>query len=213
MDSDGQRVTEALSMEDAQSGGGSMRAIVQDAYGSADVLRLASIPKPEPKANEVLIRVHAAGMDSGTWHLTTGKPYLLRLVFGLRKPTNPVPGLDVSGTVVAVGSAVTRFRPGDEVFGFGRGSYAQYTVALEDKLALKPGNLSFEQAAVVPVSASTALQGLRAGGITAGARAGVARAGRPPRGVRPAAGAFRGRGVRAAPRGPAGPVPASTLVR
>lgn len=168
MDSDGQRVTEALSMEDAQSGGGSMRAIVQDAYGSADVLRLASIPKPEPKANEVLIRVHAAGMDRGTWHLTTGKPYLLRLVFGLRKPKNPVPGLDVSGTVVAVGSAVTRFRPGDEVFGFGRGSYAQYTVAREDKLALKPGNLSFEQAAVVPVSASTALQGLRAGGITAG---------------------------------------------
>ena len=90
---------------------------MQDAYGSAHVLRLARVPKPEPKANAVLIRVHAAGMDRGTWHLTTGKPYLLRLVFGLRKPKNPVPGLDVSGTVVAVVSAVTWFRPGDEVFG------------------------------------------------------------------------------------------------
>lgn len=168
MDSDGQHVTELPPAEDVSFGGTSMSAIVQDAYGPADVLRLASIPKPTPKANEVLVRVHAAGLARGTWHLMTGKPYLLRLFFGIRRPKTPVPGLDLAGTVSAVGSAVTRFRAGDEVFGIGSGSFAQYAVAREDKLAHKPGSLSFEQAAVVPVSASTALQGLRAGGIKAG---------------------------------------------
>jgi NADPH:quinone reductase-like Zn-dependent oxidoreductase len=137
-----------------------MLAVVQDRYGSPDVLRLAEIARPEINDNEVLLRVHAAGLDRGTWHLLTGRPYLGRLAFGVLRPSNPVPGLDVAGTVVAVGSAVTRFALGDEVFGFGRGSFAQYTVAREDKLARKPVNLSFEQAAVVPVSAGTALQAL-----------------------------------------------------
>jgi NADPH:quinone reductase-like Zn-dependent oxidoreductase len=137
-----------------------MRAIVQDTYGSADVLRSARIARPEIADNEVLLRVHAAGLDRGTWHFMTGRPYLLRLGFGIRRPKNPVPGLDVAGTVVAVGSAVTRFSAGDEVFGFGRGSFAEYAVAREEKLAHKPANASFEQAAVVPVSAATALQAL-----------------------------------------------------
>jgi len=138
-----------------------MQAIVQDTYGSAAHLRLARISRPEIADNEVLLRVHAAGLDRGTWHLMTGRPYLLRLLgFGLRRPKNPVPGLDVAGTVVAVGSAVSRFSAGDEVFGIARGSFAEYAAAREDKLARKPVNLSFTQAAVVPVSAGTALQAL-----------------------------------------------------
>jgi len=147
-----------------------MRAIVQDAYGSTDVLRLAEIDKPDIAANEVLVKVRAAGLDRGTWHLLTGRPYLMRLIgFGFRRPKNPVPGLDVAGVVVAVGAEVTRFQVGDEVFGIARGSFAEYAAALEDKLAHKPTNLSFEQAAVVPISASTALQGLRdAGRVEAG---------------------------------------------
>ena len=147
-----------------------MRAIVQDAYGSTDVLRLAEIDKPDIAANEVLVKVRAAGLDRGTWHLLTGRPYLMRLIgFGFRRPKNPVPGLDVAGVVVAVGAEVTRFQVGDEVFGIARGSFAEYAAAREDKLAHKPTNLSFEQAAVVPISASTALQGLRdAGRVEAG---------------------------------------------
>lgn len=142
-----------------------MRAIAQDAYGSTDVLRLAQIPKPVIAANEVLVKVHAAGMDRGTWHIMTGQPYLLRIMgFGFRKPKNRVPGLDVAGTVVALGSDVTRFRVGDEVFGISRGSFAEYAPALESKLALKPASVSFEQAAVVGVSATVALQALRDSG-------------------------------------------------
>jgi NADPH:quinone reductase-like Zn-dependent oxidoreductase len=99
---------------------GSMRAIVQDGYGSTDVLRLARMARPEIADSEVLLRVHAAGLDRGAWHLMTGRPYLLRLVCGLRRPRQPVAGLDVAGTVVAVGPGVTRFCAGDEVFGFGR---------------------------------------------------------------------------------------------
>jgi NADPH:quinone reductase-like Zn-dependent oxidoreductase len=141
-----------------------MRAIVQDTSGNADVLHLAQISRPEPTDDEVLLRVQAAGLDRGTWHIMTGRPYLGRLAFGVRRPKNPVPGLDVAGAVVAVGSAVTRFAVGDEVFGFGKGTFAEYAVAREDKLARRPANLSFEQAAVVPVSASTALQALDAVG-------------------------------------------------
>jgi len=141
-----------------------MQAIVQDSYGSAEVLHLTKIHQPQIAAHELLLRVHAAGLDRGVWHLMTGRPYLIRLVSGLRKPKNPVPGSDVAGTVLAVGSAVTRFSIGDEVFGVGRGTFAEYTVAQEDQLARKPANLSFEQAAVVPVSACTALQALRAAG-------------------------------------------------
>jgi NADPH:quinone reductase-like Zn-dependent oxidoreductase len=140
--------------------GSTMRAIVQDGYGSADVLHLTRITRPEISGNEVLLQVHAAGLDRGRWHLMTGQPYLLRLVVGFRRPRNPVQGLDVAGTVVAVGQAVTRFSVGDEVFGFGRGTFAEYAAAREDKLARKPANVTFEQAAVVPVSAVTALLAL-----------------------------------------------------
>ena len=149
-----------------------MRAVVQDTYGTADVLRLAEVDRPEVAANEVLIQVLAAGIDRGTEHLLTGKPYAMRVMgFGFRKPKNKVPGLDVAGRVVAIGSAVTRFAVGDEVYGISRGSFAEYAVAVEDKVSLKPTNLTFEQAAVVPVSGLTALQALRdAGRVEAGQR-------------------------------------------
>ena len=139
---------------------GTMRAVVQDAYGSPDVFRQARIRIPEVADNEVLVRVHAAGLDRGTWHLMVGQPYVLRLALGFRKPKSPVPGLDLAGTVVSIGSAVTKFSPGEEVFGTGHGSFAEYAVAPEDQLARKPRNLSFEQAAVVPVSGLTALHAL-----------------------------------------------------
>jgi NADPH:quinone reductase-like Zn-dependent oxidoreductase len=138
-----------------------MKAIVQDTYGSPDVLKLADINKPEPGDDEVLVRVHAAGVDRGVWHLMTGLPYLTRLAFGLRAPKNPVPGMDVAGVVEAVGRDVTRFRPGDEVFGIGKGTFAEYALAREGKLAPKPANLTFEEAASVAISGLTALQGLR----------------------------------------------------
>ncbi len=139
-----------------------MQAIVQDAYGTADVLRLERVAMPRIADTEVLLRVHAAGVNRGTVHLMTGKPYLMRVMgFGLRTPKNQVPGQDVAGTVVAVGSAVTRFAVGDEVFGIGRGSFAEYTAAREDKLAHKPANITFAQAAATGISALTALQGLR----------------------------------------------------
>lgn len=145
-----------------------MRAIVQDRYGSSDVWQLEEIDQPVPAADEVLVRVHAAGLDRGTWHTMTGLPYLMRVMgFGFQRPKNRVPGLDVAGTVVAVGSAVTKFTPGDEVFGISKGSYADYAVALENKTALKPTTLSWEQAGVVPISGLTALQALRAGGLAA----------------------------------------------
>jgi NADPH:quinone reductase-like Zn-dependent oxidoreductase len=141
-----------------------MQAIVQAGYGSADVLRRAEIDKPGIGDDEVLIRVQAAGLDRGTWHLMTGKPYLIRLVSGLRTPKSPVPGLDVAGTVITTGAAVTRFKPGDEVFGISKGSFAEYAPARQDKLVPRPANLSLEQAAAVAVSGLTALQGLRDAG-------------------------------------------------
>jgi NADPH:quinone reductase-like Zn-dependent oxidoreductase len=147
---------------DVQVVGETMRAVVQDGYGSAEVLRLAQVARPRIADNEVLLRVHAAGLDRGTWHLMSGRPYLLRLAFGLRRPKHPVVGRDVAGTVLAVGPAVTRFAVGDEVYGIAapHGSFAEYAAAREDKLARKPANLSFAQAAVVPVSATTALHAL-----------------------------------------------------
>lgn len=147
-----------------------MRAIVQDTYGSAEVLRLEQVPRPSIAADEVLVQVRAAGLDRGTWHMMTGQPYLLRVIgFGFRGPKNRVPGLDVAGTVAAVGSAVTRFSTGDEVFGISRGSLAEYAAVKEGKLSPKPANLTFEQAAVVPISAGTALQALTdAGRVEAG---------------------------------------------
>ncbi|WP_425861918.1 NAD(P)-dependent alcohol dehydrogenase [Arthrobacter sp. TWP1-1] len=148
-----------------------MSAIVRDRYGDASVLQLARISLPPVKDNEVLVRVHAAGLDRGTWHLMAGRPYVARLFLGLRRPRNPVSGLDLAGTVAAVGSAVTRFKVGQEVFGFGNGSFAEYATARESKLALKPAGLSFEQAAAVPVSAVTALQALRdVGRVQSGAK-------------------------------------------
>jgi NADPH:quinone reductase-like Zn-dependent oxidoreductase len=146
-----------------------MRAIVQDVYGSADRLRLSEIDQPVIAANEVLVRVRAAGVDRGTCHLMRGEPYLMRILgFGFRGPKNPIPGLDVAGTVVAVGADVTSFQAGDEVFGIGRGSFAEYAAAHEDKLVRKPARLSFEQAAVVAVSGLAAIKGLHAGRIAAG---------------------------------------------
>ncbi|HET9740892.1 MAG TPA: NAD(P)-dependent alcohol dehydrogenase [Solirubrobacteraceae bacterium] len=139
-----------------------MKAIVQDTYGSADVLELRDVDEPDIADDEVLVQVHAAGVDRGVWHVMTGLPYPLRLAgYGLRAPKTPVPGSDVAGVVEAVGKDVTRFRPGDKVFGIGKGTFAEYARASEDKLAPRPANLTFKQAAVVPISGLTALQALR----------------------------------------------------
>jgi NADPH:quinone reductase-like Zn-dependent oxidoreductase len=139
-----------------------MKAILHDTYGSADVLELRDVDRPEIADDEVLVRVHAAGVDRGVWHVMTGLPYPIRLAgYGLRAPKNPVLGMDVAGVVEAVGNDVTRFQPGDEVFGIGKGAFAEYTRAPERKLAPKPANLTLEQAAVVAVSGLPALQGLR----------------------------------------------------
>jgi NADPH:quinone reductase-like Zn-dependent oxidoreductase len=139
-----------------------MRAVVQDTYGSPDVLELRDIAKPVPTDDEVLVRVRAAGVDPGVWHLMTGRPYLVRAMgYGLREPKVGVRGRDVAGRVEAVGTNVTQVQPGDEVFGIGEGSFAEYVRARADKLAPKPANLSFEQAAAVPISGLTALQALR----------------------------------------------------
>jgi NADPH:quinone reductase-like Zn-dependent oxidoreductase len=147
-----------------------MQAVVQDTYGSVDVLRLAQIPRPEITDNEVLVRVRAAGVHIGDWHVMTGMPYLMRVMgFGFRAPNVQVRGMDLAGTVEAAGQNVTQFQAGDEVFGTCDGSFAEYASTPEDTLVPKPANLTFEQASVVPTSASTALQALRnAGGIKQG---------------------------------------------
>jgi NADPH:quinone reductase-like Zn-dependent oxidoreductase len=146
-----------------------MKAIVQDQYGSADVLRLQDIDMPEVGLDDVLIRVHAAGVHIGDWHLMSGEPYLMRIIgFGFRGPKARVRGVDVAGLVEAVGQNVKRFQVGDEVFGTCDGSFAEYALAREDMLALKPASLTFEQAAAVPTSGFTALQALRTGGIQSG---------------------------------------------
>src|SRR5689334_25049586 len=119
----------------AAAGRDVMRAVVQDVYGSADRLRLSEIDKPVPAAGEVLVQVRAAGVDRGTCHLMRGEPYLMRILgFGFRGPKNRVPGLDVGGTVVAIGGDISRFQAGDEVSGISRGSFAEYAAAREDKL-------------------------------------------------------------------------------
>lgn len=141
--------------------GGTMRAIVQRRYGDADVLEFEVIDRPSIADDEVLIEVEAAGLDRGTHHLMTGLPYLIRIAgFGLTKPKQIVPGFDVAGRVAAVGSAVTRFAVGDEVFGMAKGSFAEYAAASERKLAHMPTNATFEQAGVAAVSGITALQAL-----------------------------------------------------
>lgn len=138
-----------------------MRAILQREYGAAETLQLADTETPNPGADEVLIEVFAAGVDRGVWHLMMGMPYLIRIMgFGFGRPKTPVPGLDVAGRVVAVGSDVTRFGVGDEVFGIGKGAYAEYAIAKESKLVHKPASLSFEEAGVAAISGITALQGV-----------------------------------------------------
>ncbi len=147
-----------------------MKAIVQDRYGSADVLKLQDIDKPVAKDDEVLVRVRAASVHPDVWHVMTGLPYVLRVMgAGLRRPKNPVPGTDMAGVVESVGKNVTRFQPGDEVFGetirghqwVNGGAYAEYATAPEYALALKPANVTFEQAAAVPTSALIALPAIR----------------------------------------------------
>jgi NADPH:quinone reductase-like Zn-dependent oxidoreductase len=149
-----------------------MRAIVQDEYGAeaADVLRLEHVDRPTVGDGDVLVRVHAASVHIGDWHVMTGLPYLLRVVgFGLRAPKVRVRGMDVAGTVEAVGTDVTRFKSGDDVYGTCDGSFAEYAATPQDTLAPKPANLTFQQAAAIPTSAIAALQALRdAGGITSG---------------------------------------------
>jgi NADPH:quinone reductase-like Zn-dependent oxidoreductase len=148
-----------------------MKAIAYDAYGSADVLELKDVTKPEVRADQVLVRVRAAAANPYDWHFMRGLPYVARLMAtGLRKPKHSLLGTDVAGVVEAVGNSVTRFRLGDEVFGFvGSGAFAEYVAAPERLLVAKPTNLSFQEAATVPLAGVTALQGLRdAGQIRSG---------------------------------------------
>jgi NADPH:quinone reductase-like Zn-dependent oxidoreductase len=152
-------------MESNKSGGIRMKAVVYHQYGSPDVLELTEVEKPAPKDDEVLLKVHAASVNPADWHLLRGKPYIARLQLGLRKPKDRILGCDVAGQVEAVGKNVTMLQPGDEVFGspfmHGFGAFAECVCVSEDLLAPKPATLSFEQAAAVPLAASTALQGLR----------------------------------------------------
>lgn len=142
-----------------------MKAIVCDQYGSPEVLELKEIKKPLPTENQVLVRIHSASLNFGNLVLLSGKPFLVRFAFGLTKPKYSIPGGDIAGTVEAVGKDVTQFQVGDEVFGdlsgCGWGGFAEYVTVPEDALALKPSNISFEEAAATPMAAVTALQGLR----------------------------------------------------
>ena len=138
-----------------------MKVVTHSRYGNPDVLQVTTIERPVPQKNEVLIRVKAAGLDYGQWHLMAGKPYAVRLATGLAKPKQRVLGVDVSGVVEAVGAEVTRFKVGDAVFGAASRTFAEFTCAREDQLCLKPERLSFEQAAAAAVSGVTALIGLR----------------------------------------------------
>ena len=148
-----------------------MRAITQSTYGTADTWKLEEISHPEIQAGQVLVKVRAAGLDRGTWHLMAGLPYAMRLGLGFRGPKTAVPGIDLAGTVVAVGADVTRFQVGDDVFGIGKGAYADYAAVREDKLAHKPSGLTYEQAAALGVSGSTALRAVTdVGRVEAGQR-------------------------------------------
>ena len=138
-----------------------MLAMVQDMYGSAEVLQLRDIDKPAIADDEVLVRVRAAGVNPADWAIMSGLPYIARPVYGMRKPKNAVRGTDVAGQVEAVGIGVTRFQPGDQVFGWCIGAYAEYAAVSEGALVLKPANLTFEQAAAVPMAGLVALQALR----------------------------------------------------
>jgi NADPH:quinone reductase-like Zn-dependent oxidoreductase len=137
-----------------------MRAVVRLRYGGVGVIEIEQILRTRIAPDEVLLRVEAAGLDRGAWHLMTGRPYLLRLAFGIFRPRQRGLGREVAGTVLEVGAAVTKFSVGDEVFGIGVATFAEYAAAREDKLAHKPPKLTFPEAAVVPISGLTALQGL-----------------------------------------------------
>jgi NADPH:quinone reductase-like Zn-dependent oxidoreductase len=151
-----------------------MKAIVRETYGPPDVLDLEEVPLPTLRDGDVLVRVHAASANAGDWHLLRGTPLPFRLVAGLRRPKFKIIGTDVAGHVEAVGRNVTQFRPGDEVFGelsrCGFGAYAEFAAAPEKALAVKPANLSFEEAATIPTAGCTALQSLRKGRIQRGQR-------------------------------------------
>lgn len=138
-----------------------MKAIVYHDYGPPDVLRLADVDKPLPREKQVLIRIRAAAANPLDWHYVRGTPYLMRMDSGFHKPKDPSVGVDMAGEVVAVGRDVTQFKPGDEVYGTVNGSFAEYALTTEGRIAPKPANLTFQQAAAVPVAALTALQGLR----------------------------------------------------
>src|SRR6266576_2872882 len=147
---------------DSGDGSGSMmNAIVQVRYGSPDVLHLKDIDKPVVRDGGVLVRVHAAAVNIGDWHLLRGVPYVVRLASGLRKPRREIPGLDIAGQVEAVGGIVEQFRPGDEVFGWCKGAFAEYACVSENNLLPKPANLTLEQSAAVGDSAFTALAAVR----------------------------------------------------
>jgi NADPH:quinone reductase-like Zn-dependent oxidoreductase len=138
-----------------------MRAVVRHRYGGIRVIEIEQVLRTRIAADEVLLRVEAAGLDRGAWHLMTGRPYLLRLAFGIFRPRERGIGREVAGTVLEVGASVTRFAVGDEVFGIGSATFAEYAAAREDKLARKPANATFAEAAIVPISGLTALQALR----------------------------------------------------
>lgn len=138
-----------------------MKAILYTQYGSPDVLQFKEVEKPAPKDNEILVKIYAASANPLDWHLMRASPFIARLAGGLRKPKDPRLGADFAGRVEAVGKNVTQFQPGDEVFGASTGAFAGYTCVTENEIAPKPANLSFEEAAAVPVAAITALQGLR----------------------------------------------------
>jgi NADPH:quinone reductase-like Zn-dependent oxidoreductase len=148
-----------------------MKAIVYTKYGSPDVLQFKEVEKPAPTDGQILVKIYAASANPLDWHLMRASPFLARLAGGLRKPKDPRLGADFAGRVEAVGANVAQFQPGDDVFGASTGAFAEYICVAESEVALKPANLSFEQAAVVPVAATTALQGLRdAGQIHTGQR-------------------------------------------
>ena len=148
-----------------------MKALLQSGYGHTEVFRVGATPSPSPGPGEVIVRVEAAGIDRGTWHLMTGRPYLMRIMgFGFFAPKEPVAGLDLAGTIVEVGEGVRRFRVGDDVLGIGRGSFAEFARARADKLVHKPKALSFADAAVLGVSGGTALQAIDAAKVAAGER-------------------------------------------
>jgi NADPH:quinone reductase-like Zn-dependent oxidoreductase len=153
-------------------GGSRMRAVVQDAFGEAEVLRTATAARPEPGEGEVLVRVEAAGVDRGVWHLMAGLPYPIRLAgYGFRRPKTPVRGRELAGRVEAVGAGVTTLRPGDEVFGIAEGCFAEYAVGTAAKLRHRPAAVTPVQAAALPISGLTALQAVRDHGrVTAGQR-------------------------------------------